>query len=78
MRRSEFRAVYYDHDGKPHVIRPTNAADDTEDGMAFQLEHFVESGYATGGHLETFVTGIGWVVCDEETVGSDQVVHARL
>ena len=64
MNRSEFRAVYHDHDGKAHVIRPKNSAEDTEDEMAFLLEHYVESGYATGGHLEAYVANIGWVVCD--------------
>lgn len=60
--RPDYRTVYYDHDGRTHLVWPKNAAEDTEDGMTFLLEHYVESGYATGGHLETNVRGIGWVM----------------
>ena len=60
----DFRLVYYDHDGKRHTVLPANTAEDTEDALAERLDDFVESGSATGGHLEQYVPGINWVLCD--------------
>ena len=60
----EYRAIVYEHEGKSKAILPTNAAEDTAEHMEFMIDHYCESGYATGGHIETFVLGIGWVVFD--------------
>ena len=62
--KADFRVVYHDPQGKARVLRPASQAEDTADAMAFKLEHYVESGYAIGGHIESFVRGIGWVVFD--------------
>jgi hypothetical protein len=64
MPTHEYRAIYHDREGKPRVIRPANAADDTPDQIGRVLEQYIETGLATGGHVETFVPGIGWVVFD--------------
>ena len=59
---TQFRVIYHDAHGKPHVLRPANEAEDTDEQMTVKLEHYVEKGLATGGHIETYVDGIGWVV----------------
>lgn len=62
--KNDFQIVYHDHNGKSHVIRPKTKAEDTEDHMVLQLEYYVKNGYVTGGHIESYVRGIGWVIHD--------------
>jgi hypothetical protein len=58
----DYRVKYYDHDGAARILRPKSAAEDTPEHMDFMLEHYVESGISTGGHIEEFVRGFRWVV----------------
>ena len=60
--KPEYRVIYHTPDGKPRKLWPGHEAEDTPEHLTFMLEHHVESGSATGGHLETYVRGIGWVM----------------
>ena len=61
-RTSEYRLAYYDPDGTRHTVYPDSPAVDNEQDQSSLLEHYVESGYAIGGHVEEYVgEPIGWV-----------------
>ncbi|MCO6042757.1 hypothetical protein NG895_02445 [Aeoliella sp. ICT_H6.2] len=65
---SEYRVVLYDgEEGPARYVYPERPTDDDVTTMVELLEHYVESGYATGGHVEQLVEFAGrdaeYVVC---------------
>ena len=56
--------IRYDH-GVTHVTTITRSSKLDADTTLFGVLENIEQ--ATGGHIEQYVDGIGWVVCEEET-----------
>ena len=68
----QYRLVWYADDGKRHVSTPASCGGDKWDELSRFLDHIVDAGCATGGHIEeriTFVDGPQWVVSDERPEG---------
>lgn len=55
----EFRVVYYDDSKKPRYLYPENEANDNHEAMVRLLDEYVESGRATGGHIEVLIQFAG-------------------
>lgn len=68
---TDYRVVLYDDVAGPaRYVYPERPADDNVTSMVELLEHYVESGYAVGGHIEEQLERAGlqgdWVVCLSE------------
>ena len=69
----QYRLVWYANDEMRYVAMPASRDRDKWQELSSLLDHFVNTGRATGGHIEelvTFVDGPQWVVSDERPEGS--------
>lgn len=64
--QSDYRVVYHTPTGRTRQLLPRSDEEDTVKAMSARLDELVEFKHATGGHLETYMPGIGWIVEDEE------------
>ena len=62
--RAENRIIYHTPEGKTFAAYSANAGEANDDRMTERLESMVHTGKATGGHLEAYINGIGWVVAE--------------
>lgn len=60
--RFDFRIVYHAPTGKTYFRFPDTSDDDSPTVLSAQLDDLVNTGQATGGHIEQYVDGIGWCI----------------